>query len=357
MKQTHTIRSASTANQIKECRPLSNRAATTATTDATDIVIVGGGPAGMFAAFYAGIRQTPCRLIESMPELGGQLSALYPDKYIYDVAGFPQIRARELVDRLYEQMSRFPIDVRLGEKVTGVIKRGERDFEIVTDKGVHYCKAVIITAGIGAFEPRRLELEEAARFEGVNLHYFVNDLERFRGRDVVITGGGDSAVDWALMLEPIANSVAIVHRRDKFRAHEHSVEQLMKSRVRVITPAEITALAGGDRIERVTVTDKKTGESMELSADEVIVSFGFVSSLGPIGEWGLETENGSIRVDSRMQTSVPGIFAAGDITTYPGKLKLITVGFGEAPTAVNNAKVYIDPDAKLSPGHSSNMSF
>jgi len=148
-----------------------------------------------------------------------------------------------------------------------------------------------------------------------------------------------------------------VHRRDKFRAHEHSVEQLMKSRVRVITPAEITALAGGDRIERVTVTDKKTGESMELSADEVIVSFGFVSSLGPIGEWGLETENGSIRVDSRMQTSVPGIFAAGDITTYPGKLKLITVGFGEAPTAVNNAKVYIDPDAKLSPGHSSNMSF
>lgn len=325
--------------------------------DTTDIVIVGGGPAGMFAAFYAGIRQTSCKLIESMPELGGQLAALYPEKFIYDVAGFPQIRAKELVERLYEQMSRFPVDVRLGEKVLGVRKRGERDFEIVTDKGVHYCKAVIITAGIGAFEPRRLELEEAAKFEGVNLHYFVSDLERFRGLDVVITGGGDSAVDWALMLEPLAKSVTIVHRRDKFRAHEHSVEQLRQSRVRIITPAEITRLHGTDRIERVTVTDKRTGSSEEVPADAVIVSFGFVSSLGPISEWGLDIENGSIKVDSRMQTSVPGIFAAGDITTYPGKLKLITVGFGEAPTAVNNAKVYIDPDAKLSPGHSSSMTF
>jgi len=311
----------------------------------------------MFAAFYAGMRQTSCKLIESMPELGGQLSALYPEKFIYDVAGFPQVRAKELVDRLREQMDRFPIDVRLGEKVLEVNKRGERDFEVVTDKGVHYSKAVIITAGVGAFEPRRLELEEAGRFEGTNLHYFVNDLNRFQGQDVVITGGGDSAVDWSLMLEPVAKSVTIVHRRDKFRAHEHSVEQLKNSSVRIVTPAEITALHGGDRIERVTVTDKKTGQTEELAADALIVSFGFVSSLGPISEWGLEIENGSIKVDTRMETSVPGIFAAGDITTYPGKLKLITVGFGEAPTAVNNAKVYIDPDAKLSPGHSSNMSF
>lgn len=327
------------------------------TFSATDILIIGGGPAGMFAAFYAGMRQTSCKLIESMPELGGQLSALYPEKFIYDVAGFPQVRAKELVDRLREQMERFPIDIRLGEKVLEVNKRGERDFEIVTDKGVHYSKAVIITAGVGAFEPRRLELEEAGRFENTNLYYFVNDMNRFQGQDVVITGGGDSAVDWSLMLEPVAKSVTIVHRRDKFRAHEHSVEQLKKSSVRIVTPAEITALAGGDRIERITVTDKKTGQTEELAADALIVSFGFVSSLGPISDWGLDIENGSIKVDTRMETSVPGIFAAGDITTYPGKLKLITVGFGEAPTAVNNAKVYIDPDAKLSPGHSSNMAF
>lgn len=332
-----------------------SNSATMSTT--TDIVIIGGGPAGMFAAFYAGIRKTSCKLIESMPQLGGQLSALYPEKFIYDVAGYPQIRAQELVDQLQAQMGRFPIDVCLGEKVMEVNKRGERDFEVKTDKGVHYCKAVIITAGVGAFEPRRLELEEAARFEGVNLHYFVDDLNRFRDQDVLISGGGDSAVDWALMLEPIARQVTIVHRRDKFRAHEHSVEQLKQSRVRIVTPAEISGLHGDGRIERVTLTDKKTGETTELSVDAVIVNFGFVSSLGPISEWGLTIENGSILVDSKMQTSVPGIFAAGDITTYPGKLKLITVGFGEAPTAVNNAKVYIDPDAKLSPGHSSNMKF
>lgn len=324
---------------------------------ATDLVIIGGGPAGMFAAFYAGIRQTSCKLIESMPELGGQLSALYPEKFIYDVAGFPQVRAKELVDQLKEQMEKFPVDVCLGEKVLQVNKRGERDFEIKTDKGVHYSKAVIITAGVGAFEPRRLELEEAARFEGVNLHYFVNDLSRFRDQNVLISGGGDSAVDWALMLEPIAKQVTIVHRRDKFRAHEHSVEQLKQSRVRIVTPSEITRLHGEDRIDKVTLTNKKTGESEEVPVDAVIVNFGFVSSLGPISEWGFAIENGSIVVDTRMETTVPGIFAAGDITTYPGKLKLIAVGFGEAPTAVNNAKVYVDPEARLSPGHSSNMTF
>lgn len=342
------------SKQPKECHLLSNSAVSTAS---TDIVIIGGGPAGMFAAFYAGIRRTSCKLIDSMPELGGQLTALYPEKYIYDVAGYPKIRAKELIDQLREQMDRFPVQVCLGEKVIEVNKRAERDFEIVTDKGVHHCKAVIIAAGIGAFEPRRLELEEAGKYEGINLHYFVHDLNRFRGQDVLISGGGDSAVDWALMLEPVAKSVTIVHRRDKFRAHEHSVELLRKSRVRIVTPAEITGLHGEGRIERVTVTDKKSGQSTDFAVDAVIVNFGFVSSLGPISEWGLDIENGSIKVDSRMQTSVPGVFAAGDITTYPGKLKLITVGFGEAPTAVNNAKVYIDPDAKLSPGHSSNMTF
>lgn len=322
-----------------------------------DIVIIGGGPAGMFAAFYGGMRQASVKLIESMPQLGGQLAALYPEKYIYDVAGFPKVTAQELVNNLKQQMSLFQSEICLEEKVLSVVKQNERLFEITTDKTVHYSRSVIVTAGVGAFEPRRLELPEAARYEKKNLHYFVGDLQMFAGKKVLLTGGGDSAVDWALMLEPIAEQVTLVHRRDKFRAHEHSVENLMNSKVNVVTPKEITRLHGTDRIERATITDVKSGESHDIEVDDVIVNFGFVSSLGPIAEWGINIDGGSIVVDSRMETSIPGIFAAGDITTYPGKLKLIAVGFGEAPTAINNAKVYIDPEAKLSPGHSSNMKF
>lgn len=338
---------------VRRCRSLSS----VNQEKIVDLIIIGGGPAGMFAGFYAGMRQASAKIIESMPQLGGQLSALYPDKYIYDVAGFPKVRAQELVDNLAEQLKMFSIEHCLEQKVMSVIKKEERLFEVKTDKEVHYSRAIIITAGIGAFEPRRLELPEAKKFEKTNLHYFVPDLNAFKGQRVVVSGGGDSAVDWALMLEPIAEKVSIIHRRDKFRAHEHSVENLMNSSVEVLTFKEITALHGTDRIETITVTDSKTGEETVMEVDSVVVNFGFVSSLGPIAEWGLEIEKGSIVVDSRMETSIPGIFAAGDITTYPGKLKLIAVGFGEAPTAVNNAKVYIDPDAKLSPGHSSNMKF
>jgi len=321
----------------------------------TDIVIVGGGPVGMFAAFYGGMRQASVKIIESMPQLGGQLSALYPEKEIFDVAGFPRVKAQELVDRLREQLELFKPEIRLEEKVLNVRKIEERLFEVTTDRDTHHARAVIITAGVGAFEPRKLELPGAEKYEGDNLHYFVNDMEKFRDKRVLISGGGDSAVDWALMLEPIAASVTLVHRRDKFRAHEHSVEKLKASSVKIITPAEIAALSGEERIERVTLKDIRSGETAEHEVDAVIVSFGFVSSLGPIEDWGLRIEGGSIVVDSRMETSIPGIFAAGDIVTYPGKLKLIAVGFGEAPTAINNAKVYIDPNAKLSPGHSSNM--
>ncbi|BBI35095.1 NAD(P)/FAD-dependent oxidoreductase [Cohnella abietis] len=320
-----------------------------------DVAIIGGGPAGMFAAFYGGMRQMSVSLIESMPQLGGQLAALYPEKYIYDVAGFPKVTAQELVNNLKVQMDHFKSNLYLEEKVVKVSKLDDRLFEIVTDKHVHHAHSVIITAGVGAFQPRRLELPEAAQYEKTNLHYFVSDLERYRGQKVIISGGGDSALDWALMLEPIAEQVMLVHRRDKFRAHEHSVELLMNSKVKVITPTEITALHGEGSIQQVTLTDVKTGVTTDYDVDAVIINFGFVSSLGPIAEWGLHIEGGSIIVDSRMETNIPGIFAAGDITTYPGKLKLIAVGFGEAPTAINNAKVYVDPDAKLSPGHSSNM--
>ncbi|KWX77505.1 ferredoxin-NADP reductase [Paenibacillus riograndensis] len=321
----------------------------------SDLLIIGGGPAGMFAAFYGGMRQASVTLIESMPQLGGQLAALYPEKYIYDVAGFPKVTGQELVDNLSRQMELFQSDIRLEEKVVSLKKQDERHFVITTDKAEYHSKAVVITAGVGAFEPRRLELPEAARFEKANLHYFVSDLNAFKDKKVLISGGGDSAVDWALMLEPIAEQVTLIHRRDKFRAHEHSVENLMASKVNVITPSEITGLHGEEFITKVTLSHIKTKETQELEVDSVIVNFGFVSSLGPIAEWGIDIESNSIVVDSRMETSIPGIFAAGDITTYPGKLKLIAVGFGEAPTAVNNAKVYIDPEAKLSPGHSSNL--
>ncbi|SMF32842.1 thioredoxin reductase (NADPH) [Paenibacillus barengoltzii] len=309
----------------------------------------------MFAAFYGGMRKASVKLIESMPQLGGQVAALYPEKYIYDVAGFPKVTGQELINNLHEQLKLFEPDVRLEERVLQIEKKEERHFVVTTDKGVHYARAIIITAGVGAFEPRRLDLPNAAHFEQTNLHYFVSDMNRFRGKKVLISGGGDSAVDWALMLEPIAEQVTLIHRRDKFRAHEHSVEKLMASRVQVITPTEIAELHGDDRIERVTLAHVKTKETQEIVVDDVIVNFGFVSSLGPIAEWGLEIEGNAIVVDSRMESSIPGIFAAGDITTYPGKLDLIAVGFGEAPTAVNNAKVYIDPEAKLSPGHSSNL--
>lgn len=321
----------------------------------TDLLIIGGGPAGMFAAFYGGMRQASVKLIESMPQLGGQLAALYPEKYIYDVAGFPKVTAQELVDNLSKQMDLFNTDIRLEEKVQSVEKLEERHFVVKTNLGEHHAKAVIITAGVGAFQPRRLEIEGAEKYEKSNLHYFVNDLSRFKGKKVLISGGGDSAVDWALMIEPIAEQVTLVHRRDKFRAHEHSVEQLMASKVNIITPTEITELHGEDTISKVTLTHIKTKETQEIEVDDVIVNFGFVSSLGPISEWGIAIESNSIVVDSRMETSIPGIFAAGDITTYPGKVKLIAVGFGEAPTAINNAKVYIDPEARLAPGHSSNM--
>lgn len=320
-----------------------------------DITVIGGGPSGLFTAFYGGMRQCSVKIIESLPQLGGQLSALYPEKYIYDVAGFPKVRAQELVDRLKEQVMLFNTTICSGERVEKVEKK-EDVFEITTNVAVHYSKAVIITAGAGAFEPRKIELPEAENYENSNLHYFVNDLSIFEGKRVAVFGGGDSAVDWALMLEPIAEKVWIIHRRDKFRAHEHSVENLLNSQVEILTPYEAIAFKGEDQINKVVIQKKGEGQT-ELDVDAVIVNFGFISSLGPIKSWGLELDNGGIKVNSKMETNIPGIYAAGDVASYPGKVKLIAVGFGEAPTAVNNAKGYIDPDAKVQPGHSSSMEF
>lgn len=320
-----------------------------------DITIIGGGPVGLFTAFYGGMRQASVKIIESLPQLGGQLSALYPEKYIYDVAGFPKIRAQELVENLKEQMSMFNPTICLEQEVQNVEKQEDGVFKLTTNKEIHYTKTIIITAGNGAFQPRKLQLPEAEKYEGANLHYFVNDLNQFAGKRVVICGGGDSAVDWALMLEPIAEKVTVVHRRDKFRAHEHSVENLMKSKAEILTPFVPVKLIGEQQIEQIVLQEGKGDRTEVLDVDAVIVNFGFVSSLGPIKNWGLEIEKNSILVNSKMETNIKGIYAAGDICTYDGKVKLIASGFGEAPTAVNNAKAYIDPKARVQPMHSTSM--
>ncbi|MBV7507003.1 NAD(P)/FAD-dependent oxidoreductase [Bacillus sp. sid0103] len=321
-----------------------------------DITIIGGGPTGLFTAFYGGMRQASVKIIESLPQLGGQLSALYPEKYIYDVAGFPKIRAQELINNLKEQMSKFEPTVALEQSVEKLEKLEDGTFKLTTNKEVHYSKTIIITAGNGAFQPRRLELESAAQYERKNLYYFIEDLNKFAGQKVVVFGGGDSAVDWALMLEPIAEQVSIVHRRDKFRAHEHSVENLFNSKVDVKTPYVPAELIGDESGIKQVVLETVTGdEKVTLDVDAVICNYGFVSSLGPIKEWGLEIEKNSIVVNSKMETNIPGIYGAGDICTYEGKVKLIACGFGEAPTAVNNAKAFIDPKAKIQPLHSSSM--
>lgn len=321
-----------------------------------DITIIGGGPVGLFTAFYGGMRQASVKIIESLPQLGGQLSALYPEKYIYDVAGFPKVRAQELINNLKEQMAKFEPSVALEQSVEKLERLEDGTFKLTTNSEVHLSKTVIITAGNGAFQPRRLELESAVQYERKNLYYFIEDLNQFAGQKVVIFGGGDSAVDWALMLEPIAEKVTIVHRRDKFRAHEHSVENLHNSKVDVKTPYVPAELIGDDSGIKQVVLESVNGEAKEtIDVDAVICNYGFVSSLGPIKEWGLEIEKNSIAVNSKMETNTPGIYAAGDICSYEGKVKLIACGFGEAPTAVNNAKAYIDPKAKIQPLHSSSM--
>ncbi|WP_321998460.1 NAD(P)/FAD-dependent oxidoreductase, partial [Priestia megaterium] len=320
-----------------------------------DITIIGGGPTGLFTAFYGGMRQASVKIIESLPQLGGQLSALYPEKYIYDVAGFPKVRAQELVNNLKEQMDQFKPAVALEQAVEKVEKQADGVFRLTTNSEVHYSKTIIITAGNGAFKPRKIELENAEQFEQTNLHYFVDDMNKFKGRKVLVCGGGDSAVDWSLMLEPIAEKVTLTHRRDKFRAHEHSVENLHNSSVDIKTPYVPVEFIGDDRITQVVLENTKGEEKTVVDVDDVIVNFGFVSSLGPIKEWDLDLEKNAIVVNSKQETNIPGIYAAGDVCTYDGKVKLIVAGFGEGPTAVNNAKAYIDPKARLQPMHSTSM--
>ncbi|WLV23876.1 NAD(P)/FAD-dependent oxidoreductase [Aciduricibacillus chroicocephali] len=320
-----------------------------------DITIIGAGPAGLFTAFYGGMRQASVKVIESLPHVGGQLTALYPEKYIYDVAGFPKIRAQELVDQLEKQLELFNPEIALGESVQTLEKLEDGTFKLTTDKEVHLTRTLIITAGNGAFQPRRLDIDDCEKFEDINLHYYVKDMNAFSNKEVVLFGGGDSAVDWALMLKDNASKVTLVHRRPEFRAHESSVEELMNSNVEILTPFVPKHIEGTYKIDKVILEEVKGDRIVELSPDAVICNYGFVSSLGPIKDWGLEIEKNSIVVNSKMETNIPGIYAAGDITTYPGKIKLIATGFGEGPTAVSNAKHYLDPKARVQPKHSTSM--
>lgn len=323
-----------------------------------DITIIGAGPAGLFTAFYGGMRQASVKLIESLPHTGGQLTALYPEKYIYDVAGFPKIRAQELVDNLEEQLNIFDSTIALGQTIETVEKLEDGTFKLTSQNNdVHYSKVIIITAGNGAFEPRRLNIKGCEQFEESNLHYFVKDMNQFKDEHVVILGGGDSAVDWSLMLEPIAEKVTLIHRRDEFRAHEHSLEQLKASSVEILTPFVPTDIEGEDRIERLVLQETRGEKIVKLDVDSVICNYGFISKLGPIANWGLDIERNSILVNSKMETNIPGIYAVGDINSFDGKVKLIATGFGEGPTAVNNAMQFIDPKARIQPKHSTSMNF
>ncbi|MBM7571880.1 NAD(P)/FAD-dependent oxidoreductase [Aquibacillus albus] len=326
------------------------------TENVVDSIIIGAGPTGLFAAFYGGMREMSVKVIDSLPQVGGQLMALYPEKYIYDVAGFPKVLAKDLVNQLEEQAKQFDPEICLEENVQYVEKLDDQLFKVTTTKDVHYAKTVIITSGAGAFQPRRLKHEAASEYEGNNLLYSITDLQAFKGKKVCVAGGGDSAVDWALMLEDIAEEVSLVHRRDAFRAHEHSVHQLKESTVQIKTPMVIDDLIGQDGfIEQVVIKENKGDLTENLEVDALIVNHGFLSDLGAIREWGLDLEKNSIVVNEKTETNISGIYAAGDITTHAGKVKLIASGFGEAPTAISQAKHYIDPKAKVQPPHSTRV--
>ena len=330
--------------------------------DAKDITIIGAGPTGLFAAFYAGMRGLSHRLIDNLDQVGGQLTALYPEKYIFDVAGFPQILAKDLVKGLAEQGLRWNPPVHLAEKVVGLKRAdesGKPQFTIVTDKDEYPSRTVLIAGGIGAFTPRKLPLKDVDQWNEKGLHDRVLNPKTFAGKRILIVGGGDSAFDWAVNLQGVAKSILMIHRRDGFRAHQATVDQVQAlaaaGKMQLRTFWELKAIEGGDRIERVTIHNNKTKEEETVPMDCVIPQLGFVSSLGAIAEWGLDIEKGDIKVSQTMDTNIPGIYAGGDITTYPGKLKLIATGFGEACIAVNQIAHFLNPSAKIMPGHSSNM--
>jgi ferredoxin/flavodoxin---NADP+ reductase len=329
------------------------------TLDIRDITIIGAGPTGLFAAFYAGMRGVTARIVDALPELGGQLTALYPEKFIFDVAGLPKILAKDLVRDLVEQMRQFQPDEQLGQRIVSLEEDGGV-LTLVTETDRFPSRAVIVAAGIGAFSPRRLPLSSAAPWYGRGIHDRVSDPKEFCGQKVLIVGGGDSAFDWAHQLMDHAKDVTLIHRSDRFRAHGATVaavnEAAKAGRARVLTFHELADVHGTDgKVTGATLKDVKTKTQHDIDVDAILPMLGFVSDIGPMAEWGLTVVKDEIMVTSTMEAGRPGVYAAGDITMYPGKLKLIATGFGEAATAVNQAVHWIYPEKKVNPGHSSNM--
>jgi ferredoxin/flavodoxin---NADP+ reductase len=317
-----------------------------------DLLLVGAGPVGLYAAYYAGVRGLSTVIVDSLPEAGGQVSAMYPEKPIYDIAGFPAVKGRDLVDGLLAQVARFEPVFALGRRAQSLHTCEDGWIEVGTDDETTIrARAVVISGGIGTFTPR--PLAAGLEFLGRGVSFFVPSLHAHDDHDVVIVGGGDSACDWALSLEPIARSVTLVHRRATFRAHSHSVEQVRASTIDVRLDAEVSRIVGREVVESIEITTKD-GTTDSRPVDAVIAALGFTANLGPIRDWGLNiVDNRYLAVDTTMSTNIHGVFAAGDITDYRGKVRLISVGFGEAAIAVNNAAVMINPDEQLFPGHSS----
>ncbi len=324
--------------------------------DVYDVTIIGAGPTGLFAAFYAaGMRGMKTKIIEALDRVGGQLAVLYPEKYIYDVAGFPKILAKDLVRQLEAQAMAYNPTLVLGERVEELRYVEDGVIELRTNKNKHYTKTVIICVGRGAFQPRKLDNPSVNRLEGRGVYYQVKDKWQFRGKRVMIVGGGDSAVDWALNLKDIAKEVILIHRRTKFRAHEGSVIELFHSPVKIYIPYEVKEAHGEDKLEAVTIFNNKTGEELTIDVDALILQLGYLVDISIFKKWGLEIIDNAIKVNGKMETNLPGVYAAGDIA-YPAdsvKLNLIVIGFAQAAIAVNMAKNFIEPGASIFPGHSS----
>jgi thioredoxin reductase len=314
-----------------------------------DVAIIGAGPTGLFAAYYAGFRGLSTVIVDALPEPGGQITAMYPEKLIFDVAGFPAVRGRELVANLVEQANTFSPAYRLGVQARDLSFVEGRPVLSLSDGSVFDCGAVIITGGLGSFKPRRLPAADT--FTGEGIVYFVPRLADLAGMHVVIVGGGDSAFDWALALADLAASVILVHRRDKFRAHAATVDRVRALPVQILVNSQVTKIIGNGAVEAVEIATPEGTAVYE--ADVIVAALGFTADLGPLAEWGLHLDKRHILVDPTMATNLERVFAAGDIIEYPGKVRLIATGFGEAATAVNNAAVAINPDAHLFPGHSS----
>ena len=325
--------------------------------DLFDITIIGGGPTGLFGSFYAGLRGLKVKVIDVLPELGGQLTALYPEKYVYDVAGHPKILAKDLAKNLATQAQLFKPAICLGEKVLNLTKNDDGHWKIATDTSDdHVTKSVLLALGAGACVPKKLDSDYPKECEGESIFYAVKNKERFRGKNVLIIGGGDSAVDWANEFSLLANKVTLIHRRDQFRAVQTSVEEMKRNKVDIKTFYELKEIkATGTNVEEVIIFDNRTGKEETLKVDAIIINIGFVINLDFLKSWGLKMDVNAITVNEMMETSLPGVYAAGDIAAHPAKLKLIATGAAEAATAVNFAVTYINPSAKAFPGHSSNL--